>query len=1337
MALSDEIKQLERELRQTSMMNDAVRSAQSRLISTMTRHSDTVSKSIIAAAQETKNSLDESTARKKRIELLRKQLLQAQQQNAADVREMNQKNADFNNFRTANQARLNALQSIMVRTKDEQDALDDLIKQINDLENEYDKSVDAEKRSREATEQLTDQLEAKTKEAKTLKFQTLLTALNETAGVMQQLTQSVRATQQQFGVSAGSAAKINFENLKSSVDSFASALLPGGKSGPGVTMQQIAQAQEDFQEQFGGVLTSEAATKMAQEAVRMGVTTQQLAEARRVFLTQTGGDANKAQAQTDKFISEFAKKGLSSKTAMQEIAKNSELLAKNGTRFSTQMVKALADAKKIGVELSKISQFGDNLISDFEGFLESQAELGAMGFGFDSSRLAEIAETGSDADLFNELRSQLAATGKDITKLRRSERLALENAFGINISDMLKMSGETPEGGGEDTIDPAELQKDANEKLGDLINRTEAAVVALGALGSALGLANIFLGLIERNTSKGFLDGLLRRGRRGGTAGGGGGGGSARTTTARQRLTRMRRTRPGIFRSQGIGGRVRTAGRGLINRVASSRVGTLAGRMASSRAGTVAASVMKGGASLASRLAAPLTGLYTAYQEYKGQKAEGTGTGTAAAMGAVKGTGVFAGMVAGAKLGGTAGGAAGSAAFGVGAVPGAIAGSILGGIAGAFAGDKLASWVNNTITKPFSGALDKAGTSIGSMWNSFTGWFSAKPAAAKPKVTKGDDVVSRPGYGKRTLLTPNGAIALNNKDNIIAYADDMVGTKKLPYGSIAQTVANYGPLAASVFERGKNTFGDKGLNAVRHLMQLTRGNVGLNKFDFLPRTVNTALGKVSKFAPAATKLAAQNIKAIPIVGSMIGGGLTAYDEYKTSGSVGRAAGKGTLSAVGGTLGSILGGMAGVGNPITAAAGGVAGSTAGESLFDRLFKRPVKKADDYISYADDFMGGKKLPLGTISRLASTYKQGGMSGLRRSATETGMGIAGNKISGFNRFMPQASNLYGSFRQGGAGALQSTAINSGLGFLRNRIPSVSQAVDTARQGGVSGLKSAVLNRSLGFLSNRVPGLSGSMDTLKQGGVGGLKSGLLSKGLGFLGNRVPAATDAVSTFRQGGTSGLKSGLLSKGLGLLGNKIPGLSSSVGAVKQGGTGGLKSSLLSRGAEMIGKKVPGLSGALNLFSSFKRGGTKGALGSAAQGGIGKLIGGAIGTAIPIPGVGTAIGSLMGSKVGKLVGGLFGRRKQQTPQVNPAMMGAGNVPDLATMMGSQALQKGSDNTPQPTAPAKIDTAGIEQKLNNFITALQGIQIHMDGTKVGKVLVNTADVASSTGVFKAQSR
>jgi len=64
----------------------------------------------------------------------------------------------------------------------------------------------------------------------------------------------------------------------------------------------------------------------------------------------------------------------------------------------------------------------------------------------------------------------------------------------------------------------------------------------------------------------------------------------------------------------------------------------------------------------------------------------------------------------------------------------------------------------------------------------FVGWIIGAAAAAAvvalgmKLMRKGDDVVS-PGYGKRTLMAPEGAIALNNKDTVIA-GTDLDGKRK-------------------------------------------------------------------------------------------------------------------------------------------------------------------------------------------------------------------------------------------------------------------------------------------------------------------------------------------------------------------------------------------------------------------------------------------------------------------------------------------------------------------------------------------------------------------------------
>ena len=314
-------------------------------------------------------------------------------------------------------------------------------------------------------------------------FRDMNRVLKRVVKAMLDLEQMVRTTQQQFGIAAGQAANLKFSNFIESATSYIESFTSLFEKAA-VSQKQIEAAQADFQSQFGGVISSGAAKDLAGQAKLMGVTTAQLAQARRVFMTQTMGNLTDANAAQTKFIGEFVKKGLTSKDAMEFIGKNSELIARNGGRFASSLTRAAAEAKKIGVDLSKVDQFGDSIIGNFEGFLENMAEVSAMGFDFDTSRLAQLAESGDTGALFTELKSELAAQGKNLTTLRRSEQLALSNAFGMSIEEFQRMASGK-EGSGESMED---LQKASNKLLERAVNALDPISALLKLIIFALGV---------------------------------------------------------------------------------------------------------------------------------------------------------------------------------------------------------------------------------------------------------------------------------------------------------------------------------------------------------------------------------------------------------------------------------------------------------------------------------------------------------------------------------------------------------------------------------------------------------------------------------------------------------------------------------------------------------------------------------------------------------------------------------------------------------------------------------------------------------------------------------
>jgi hypothetical protein len=339
-----------------------------------------------------------------------------------------------------------------------------------------DRSQEIIKQKQKEEKKYTQQLEKQQKEMSQAKWRLVSDVLIKVSVAIDEMVASVRKTQQAFGVAAGQALKLNIGTEIQSALSFFS--LSARVSG-----EEIRGAISAFQQEFGGVITPEAAKDIAVQAKDLGVTTQQLAVARRQFMTATMGNVGAAAAQQDKFISEFQKKGLTSKDALDAIAQNSEIFARNGTRFAASFARAAADAKKIGVDLGKIDQIGDNIIGDFEGFLEKTAELGAMGFGFDSQRMAEVAESGDTGALMNELRSQLAAQGKDLTNLRRSEQLALSQAFGVPMAELQRLAQTQTDGSGEQLT----AQEKATTFLSRLVNLVEKFSLVLAGIATLIG----------------------------------------------------------------------------------------------------------------------------------------------------------------------------------------------------------------------------------------------------------------------------------------------------------------------------------------------------------------------------------------------------------------------------------------------------------------------------------------------------------------------------------------------------------------------------------------------------------------------------------------------------------------------------------------------------------------------------------------------------------------------------------------------------------------------------------------------------------------------------------
>jgi hypothetical protein len=373
---------------------------------------------------------------------------------------LNTKRQAFVEFETTSLAKLQETQQKLEEEK---------TRQIDEEKKYTEKLADARKESIESVKKLTAQ-----------QIDAVAKGLQKIADALGAFVTEIRSIQQQFGIDAGQAAGLATRDLVQSVGSMFGALT-GQEAFVG--REQIQQGRSAFQGEFGGLISPDEARNVAQRSAQEGITAQQQATARRVFITESRGNVGGAQNREAQFLDQFKNANLTAKDAMEAIGKNAELLYRNGDRFRDSITKAAIEAKKIGVDLSSIDRFGDNLINDFEGFLEGQAELGAMGFGFDTSRLSEIAASGDTGALMNELQSQLSSTGKNLDTLDRPQRLALESAFGMTIGDMKKLTS----GEGGSGMSMEDLQKTANGFLEKVVNFFSGLAPMLAAIVGFLG----------------------------------------------------------------------------------------------------------------------------------------------------------------------------------------------------------------------------------------------------------------------------------------------------------------------------------------------------------------------------------------------------------------------------------------------------------------------------------------------------------------------------------------------------------------------------------------------------------------------------------------------------------------------------------------------------------------------------------------------------------------------------------------------------------------------------------------------------------------------------------
>ena len=255
------------------------------------------------------------------------------------------------------------------------------------------------------------------------------------------------------------------------------------REGPALAVGETRDAIQAFQQEFGTILTTGEAGRIAQQAKALGASAIDFVRAQRAFLG-AGGVAGAVVTQQT-FIREFRAAGLTANQALVFAAKNANLVAIAGVKYADALARAAANAQRIGVGIEKTEALADGLVGDFEGALERFSELRALGVEVDFNRLAGVAATGTPEEIVKELSSQLGGNKALLEEVQRNRflKVAIERDLGLSIADVKRLAGiaQEPE---------AQTQEEANQESLTTISKFLPVIAkSLGALITVIGVA--------------------------------------------------------------------------------------------------------------------------------------------------------------------------------------------------------------------------------------------------------------------------------------------------------------------------------------------------------------------------------------------------------------------------------------------------------------------------------------------------------------------------------------------------------------------------------------------------------------------------------------------------------------------------------------------------------------------------------------------------------------------------------------------------------------------------------------------------------------------------------
>ena len=207
-------------------------------------------------------------------------------------------------------------------------------------------------------------------------------------------------------------------------------------------VNQLKTQFKGIQDGAGGLLNekdfTEKANMMAKAAQMLGTDVATMAKASKNLMNLTGMSFEGAQVQLIDMAKELKKSGIAEGDFMADMANNAEDVARYMKESGTNIFKAAAAARKMGVELGTLTKISSSLL-DFESSIEAEMQASLMvGKQLNYDKARQLALEGDIAGAARNVVDQIGGAA-EFAKMNVLQRDALAASIGVDVNELSAM----------------------------------------------------------------------------------------------------------------------------------------------------------------------------------------------------------------------------------------------------------------------------------------------------------------------------------------------------------------------------------------------------------------------------------------------------------------------------------------------------------------------------------------------------------------------------------------------------------------------------------------------------------------------------------------------------------------------------------------------------------------------------------------------------------------------------------------------------------------------------------------------------------------------------------